>query len=69
MKGKRQKLVMSWAAVAPLHAWSLALQASQYSYATPSPLHYHASWELHRAAAFAAAYSSRLVADVPDCSI
>lgn len=67
MKGKRQKLVMSWAAAAPLHAWSLALHARQYSYATSSPLHYHASWQLHRAAAaaaaFAAAYSPPAVDD------
>jgi len=64
MKDKRQKLVMSWAAAAPLHAWSLALHARQYSYAattSPSPLHYYASWELHRAAISAASYSSRLI--------
>ena len=66
MKDKRQKLVMSWAAAAPLHAWSLALHARQYSYAaptSPSPLHHYASWELHRAATSAAAYSPRLIID------
>jgi len=57
MKDKRQKLVMSWAAAAPLHAWTLALQARQYSYA--APLHYYASWELHRAAA--TTYNPRLI--------
>ena len=64
MKDKRQKLVMSWAAAAPLHAWSLALHARQYSYAaptSPSPLHYFASWGLRQAATSAAAYSPRLI--------
>jgi len=60
MKDKRQKLVMSWAATAPLHAWSLALQAR----AVPLPLHYYASWELHRVAASASSdYSPRLIVD------
>ena len=68
MKDKRQKLVMSWAAAAPLHAWSLALHAHarQYSYAaptSPSPLHHYTSWELQRAAASATAYSPRLIID------
>jgi len=67
MKDKRQKLIMSWAATAPLHAWSLALQhvRQQYSCAAPTspPPHYrYASWAA--AAAAAAAYSPvRLIDD------
>jgi len=74
MKGKRQKLVMSWAAVAPLHHACFSLAALrhahlQYSYAgtSPQPLHYHAGWELQRAAALtAAAYSARLISAAAD---